>query len=68
MAHDDGRDAASGASVVAVNVASADSAGLHAHEEVAGAQGWDGHIGQLELLLVDEQQGFHRSPKLKKDS
>ena len=59
MAHDDGRNAAAGRAVVAVNVAPADAAGGYANENFAGAGSWIGKLGEFELFVLREQKRFH---------
>ena len=55
-----GRNAAAGGAVVAVDVAAADAAGGDANEHFAGAGLRLGKIGEFELQIFFEEEGFHR--------
>ena len=56
---DEGRDAAAGGAIVAVNVGAADAAGADVDEDVGGAEGGVGEVAQLESLGGFEDQGSH---------
>ncbi len=59
VAHDDGRDAAARAAIHAVDVRSADAAGLHRDEDfVLGDLGLGG-VAVFELVVGGEGEGFH---------
>jgi len=60
VAHDDGRDAAAGTTVVAVHIAAADAAGRYANKNFTRAGLRLGEIGEFELQILFEQEGFHQ--------
>lgn len=51
VAHHNGWNAAAGASVVAMHVAAANTAGRHLHQKLARARGWLGEIGNLQMAI-----------------
>src|SRR5215831_3640571 len=51
MSHNERRNTPSGGSIVAVNVAAADSTGRHANEQFVGAHGWNRNIGDLKVSI-----------------
>src|SRR5205814_6368326 len=55
VAHDDGRDAAAGGAVVAVNVAAADAASGDADEDFVRRRRGRGESGELEILVAREE-------------
>ena len=59
VAHDDGRQAAAGGTVKAVDVAAADAAGGDAHQEVVGREGGHRERLELELAIGGEFEGLH---------
>ena len=59
MAHHQGRDAPPGAAVKTVDIAAADAAGFHLHQEVVRAKGGLRHVHQFEYLVFLEQQSLH---------
>jgi len=61
MAHDDRRDAAAGTAIVAVDVAATDAAGLDLDEDIFVTDFRCGHVAELEIFRVFEDQGLHDS-------
>jgi len=59
MAHDNGRNAASGGAIVAVNVAATDATSGDANENFARTGLWLGKIGEFELMVLLEKKSFH---------
>ena len=59
VAHDEGRDAAAGGAVEAVDVAAADAAGGDFDEDFVGGGGRLGSVGDFEVVVFREEEGFH---------
>ena len=59
MPHHEGRNAASGGSVIAVDVTAADAAGCHPDQYFARTWFRHRHIRQFELAVLREQECFH---------
>jgi len=59
VAHNDGRDAAAGGAVVAVNVAATNAASGDADEDFVWRGSRRGEIGELEILVAGEKESFH---------
>jgi hypothetical protein len=49
--HDDGWNTATGRTVVAVNIATADSTGGYTNEKFVGAESWDRKIGEFKMSV-----------------
>ena len=64
MTHDDGRDTPTGAPVHAVDVRTADPAGLHRDENLVFGDFGFGDIAKFELVVSGESEGFHSVGKL----
>jgi hypothetical protein len=58
VTHNDRRNAAAGAAVIAVNVASANSTGLHLNENIVASQLWLEHVLQLEISNIFKEESF----------
>ena len=52
-------DAAAGRTVVTVDIAAADSASSHAHQNFARRRRWHGAIGDFQMIVSREQKSFH---------
>ena len=59
VSHDDRRNAPAGAAVHAVNVAPANPAGPHAHEDFVGLQVGHGKVLEREAAIFFEDERFH---------
>jgi hypothetical protein len=59
VAHDDGRKAATRRAVESVDVGAADAAGFNADEQLAGRGRGRGELGELEAVVVGENEGLH---------
>jgi hypothetical protein len=59
VAHDQGWDTSSGATVKAVNIASTDSACFNLNEQVRRATGRHWHFDDLEFFYFGQQQSLH---------
>src|SRR5262249_17862847 len=59
VSHDNGRNAATGWAIIAVNIAAANAACGDADQNFSGAWLRIGKLGELEVLVVREEQGFH---------
>ena len=57
--HHQRRNPASRAAVVAVNIASADPARFYLHQHIVGTQLRFFDVGDLHLLVLGQQEGFH---------
>jgi hypothetical protein len=64
MTHDDGRETTARTSVIAMHIAAADTAGMDANQQFVwiGLRLW--HINDVELLVVRQEESFHKSPSL----
>ncbi len=60
VTHDDRRNAAPRRAIVAVDIAAADAASGHAHENFAGSGRGNGRIDQFEMTVLGEKQSLHR--------
>ena len=61
VAHDDGGNAPARGAVVAVNVAPADPASGHTHQDFVRLGPWHGQISHFQMLILRKQESFHRS-------
>jgi hypothetical protein len=59
VAHYDGRNAAAGGAVVAVDIAAADAAGGYLDQYFIGKRGGLGEIGDFQVLVFGEEKSFH---------
>ena len=59
MPHDNGRDTAPRRAIIAVDVATADAAGSHAHQDFTGTRRRFRKIGNLKMLVFGKQKNFH---------
>ena len=60
MAHHQGRHAAARASIPAMYVAAADTAGFDFDENILGTDRRHRHVGKRELLVFREEKGLHK--------
>src|SRR5689334_21050106 len=59
VAHHQGRNAASGGAIEAVDVAAADSTGFDADEDVVGSDLGLGEVGHFEFHVLFEEESLH---------
>lgn len=59
MSHHNRRNAAAGRTVITVNIAAADSASGHAHQNFVRCRRWHWAIGDFQMIVSREQKSFH---------
>jgi hypothetical protein len=61
VSHDDWRNPSASGTIVAVDVAPADSTGSHTYKNFVVAGCWVRKIGNFKMLVLRKQKGFHGS-------